>query len=158
MSLSTERPCGAKLEPADCILQARSRKMRVMTMNFPAKAAVGDVHTFTDDKGHTTNFQWDGISWNRMDDIPSSPAPPRLKLHRVSGSPREDYEVIDARGEKVGRISLTDAEGGGEVWNWTIYGTAVTNPPPAGQAPTRGAAQAAVKAAWATCQPRQRGA
>jgi hypothetical protein len=40
----------------------------------------------------------------------------------------------------------------------TVYGIAVTNHPPAGQAPTREAAQAAFKAAWATCQPRERGA
>jgi hypothetical protein len=35
-------------------------------MNFPANPAVGDVHTYTDDLGRKTNFQWDGISWNRM--------------------------------------------------------------------------------------------
>jgi hypothetical protein len=52
----------------------------------------------------------------------------------------------------------TIAVGGGEAWNWTVYGIAVTNYPPAGQAPTREAAQAAFKAAWATCQPRERGA
>jgi hypothetical protein len=90
--------------------------------------------------------------------------PPNLKLRRLiwdDGRPSinpEDYEVIDARGESVGRIKRTEAVGGGYAWRWTVYGIAVTNHPPAGQAPTREAAQAALKAAWATCQPRERGA
>jgi hypothetical protein len=83
-----------------------------------------------------------------------------LKLRRINwgngGRPREDYEVIDARGEKVGRKYRTEAVGGGYAWRWSVYGIAVTNHPPAGQAPTREAAQAAFKAAWATCQPRER--
>jgi hypothetical protein len=83
---------------------------------------------------------------------------PNLKLLRLTSIDPEDYEVIDARGERVGRIKRTIAVGGGEAWNWTVYGIAVTNYPPAGQAPTRQAAQAAFKAAWATCQPRERGA
>jgi hypothetical protein len=58
----------------------------------------------------------------------------------------------------VGRIKRTIAVGGQQVWNWTVYGIAVTNHPPAGQAPTRDAARAALKAAWATCQLRERGA
>jgi hypothetical protein len=92
------------------------------------------------------------------------PAPPLLKLRRLiwadggTSIDPEDYEVIDARGERVGRIKRTIAVGGQQVWNWTVYGIAVTNHPPAGQAPTRDAAQAAFKAAWATCQPRERGA
>jgi hypothetical protein len=131
-------------------------------MNFPANPAVGDVHTYTDDLGRKTNFQWDGISWNRMDDTPSAPAPPHLELRRIvggdGGQPREDYEVIDARGEKVGRLYRAEAAvRGGYAWNWTVYGLAGTNYPPAGQAPTRQAAQAAFKAAWLTCQPRERG-
>jgi hypothetical protein len=59
--------------------------------------------------------------------------PPDLKLRRTwhdGGQPREDYEVIDERGEKVGRIYRTLAVGGGEAWNWTVYGIAVTNHPP----------------------------
>ena len=86
---------------------------------------------------------------------------PDLKLRRTwhdGGQPREDYEVIDERGERVGRMYRTIAVGGGEAWNWTVYGIAVMNHPPAGQAPTREAAQAAFKVAWATCQPRERGA
>jgi hypothetical protein len=71
---------------------------------------------------------------------------------------REDYAVIDERGEKVGRIYRTITIGGDHAWRWTVYGIAVTNPPPAGQSPSRDAAQAAFKAAWATCQPRERGA
>ena len=86
------------------------------------------------------------------DDPQSQAAAPHLALDP------EDYEVVDARGERVGRIKRTIAVGGGEAWNWTVYGIAVTNHPPAGQAPTLGAAQAAFKAAWATCQPRERGA
>jgi hypothetical protein len=88
-------------------------------------------------------------------------APPTSKLRRTwhdDGQPREDYEVIDERGERVGRMYRTIAVGGGEAWNWTVYGIAVTNHPPAGQVPTREAAQAAFRAAWATCQPRERGA
>jgi hypothetical protein len=42
-------------------------------MDFPANPAVGDVHTYTDDTGRKINFQWDGISWNRMDDPSASP-------------------------------------------------------------------------------------
>jgi hypothetical protein len=107
-----------------------------MSMGFPVNPAVGDVHTFTDDTGRKINFQWDGICWNRMDDPSASPAPSRLRLQRIGSQP----------------------VGGGEAWNWTVYGIAVTNYPPVGQAPTREAAQAAFKAAWATCQPRERGA
>ena len=81
---------------------------------------------------------------------------PNLKLLRLTSIDPEDYEVIDARGEKVGRMYRTIAVGGGAAWNWTVYGIAVTNHPPAGQAPTREAAQAAFKAAWATCEPRER--
>jgi hypothetical protein len=86
--------------------------------------------------------------------------PMALKLRRIiwdDGKPsigREDYEVIDARGEKVGRMYRTEAVGGGYAWRWSVYGIAVTNHPPAGQAPTLAAAQAAFKAAWATCEPR----
>jgi hypothetical protein len=89
---------------------------------------------------------------------------PDLKLRRLiwddggTSIDPEDYEVIDARGERVGRMYRTIAVGGQQVWNWTVYGIAVTNHPPAGQAPTREAAQAAFKAAWATCQPRELGA
>jgi hypothetical protein len=83
---------------------------------------------------------------------------PNLRLLRLTSIDPEDYEVIDARGERVGRIKRTIAVGGREAWNWTVYGIAVTNHPPAGQAPTREAAQAAFKAAWATCEPRERGA
>jgi hypothetical protein len=90
--------------------------------------------------------------------------PESLKLRRLiwhdggTSIDPEDYEVIDARGERVGRMYRTIAVGGGEAWNWTVYGIAVTNHPPAGQAPTREAAQAAFRAAWATCQPRELGA
>jgi hypothetical protein len=42
-----------------------------------------------------------------------------LKLRRIDGGdggqPREDYEVIDARGEKVGRMYRTIAVGGGQA-------------------------------------------
>jgi hypothetical protein len=42
---------------------------------------------------------------------------PSLKLRRIDwgdgGRPREDYEVIDACGEKVGRMYRTEAVGGG---------------------------------------------
>jgi hypothetical protein len=44
-----------------------------MSMGFPANPAVGDVHAFTDDRGRKTNFEWDGITWNRMDDPPLPP-------------------------------------------------------------------------------------
>ena len=37
----------------------------------------------------------------------------------------------------------TEAVGGGYAWRWTVYGIAVMNHPPAGQAPTLEAAQAA---------------
>jgi hypothetical protein len=86
---------------------------------------------------------------------------PDLKLRRTwndGGRPREDYEVVDERGERVERMYRTLAVGGREAWNWSVYGIAVTNHPPAGQAPTREVAQSAFKAAWATCQPRERGA
>jgi hypothetical protein len=52
----------------------------------------------------------------------------------------------------------TIAVGGGEAWRWTVYAIVVGNHPPTGQAPTQEAAQAAFKAAWATCQPREWGA
>ena len=55
---------------------------------------------------------------------------PNLKLLRLTSIDPEDYEVIDARGERVGRIKRTIAVGGGEAWNWTVYGIAVTNHPP----------------------------
>jgi hypothetical protein len=43
------------------------------TMGFPTGTAAGDVHVYTDDAGRKINFQWDGITWNRMDD-PLRPA------------------------------------------------------------------------------------
>jgi hypothetical protein len=70
----------------------------------------------------------------------------------------EDYEVIDERGARVGRLYRTIAVGGGEAWRWTIYAIVVGDHPPAGTAPTREAAQAAFKAAGAICKPRERGA
>jgi hypothetical protein len=78
---------------------------------------------------------------------------PLLKLRRLiwhdggTSIDPEDYEVIDARGEKVGRLYRTIAVGGGQAWNWTVNRAAA-----AGQAPT------AFRAAWAACQPRERGA
>jgi hypothetical protein len=36
-----------------------------------------------------------------------------LKLRRIDWGDGEDYEVIDARGEKVGRMYRTEAVGGG---------------------------------------------
>jgi hypothetical protein len=93
------------------------------------------------------------------------PLTPRdLKLRRLiwqdggTSIDPEDYEVIDARGEKVGRVYRTITIGGSEAWRWSVYGIAMTNYPPAAQAQTREAAQAAFKAAWAICQPRGRGA
>jgi hypothetical protein len=84
-----------------------------------------------------------------------------IKLRRIDwgdgGRPRQrarKYAVVDARGERVGRMYRTEAVEGGHVWRWSVYGIAVTNHPPAGQAPTREAAQAAFKAAWAACEPR----
>jgi hypothetical protein len=80
--------------------------------------------------------------WNNLELVPRqrdqhrAPAPagtrarkakahgdPDLKLRRTwhdGGQPREDYEVIDARGERVGRMYRTLAVGGGEGWNWTV--------------------------------------
>jgi hypothetical protein len=91
-------------------------------------------------------------------------ASPSLKLRRVwrdNGSPSldpEDYEVIDERGKRLGRMYRTRAVGGGHAWVWKVYSSIATyDTPPAGQAPTREAAMAAFKAAWATCQPRGRG-
>jgi hypothetical protein len=86
-----------------------------------------------------------------------------LKLRRIiwdNGLPsigRDDYEVIDERGEKIGRMYRMNAVAGGEAWNWTVYGIAVSNSPPAGREPTREQAMAAFKAAWVTCEPRERG-
>jgi hypothetical protein len=68
------------------------------------------------------------------------------------------FEVLDERGEKVGRVYRTITIGGSEAWRWSVYGIAGTNYPRAGLAPTREAAQAAFKAAWATCKPREWGA
>jgi hypothetical protein len=51
--------------------------------------------------------------------------PPNLKLRRTwhdGGEPREDYEVIDARGERIGRMYRTEAVGGGYAWRWSVYG------------------------------------
>ena len=88
-----------------------------------------------------------------------------LKLRRIiwdDGKPsrdREDFDVIDERDERIGRMYRTEAVGGdGQVWRWTVYGMAVRNIPPAGMEPTREKAMAAFKAAWARCQPRERGA
>jgi hypothetical protein len=50
-----------------------------MSMNFPANPAVGDVHVFTDATGRKINFQWDGITWTRVDD-PSPSAAAGLDL------------------------------------------------------------------------------
>ena len=61
-----------------------------------------------------------------------------------------DFDVIDERGKKIGRIYRILAGGGrGYAWNWTVYYRG-----PAGRAPTLEAAQAAFEAAWSTCEPR----
>jgi hypothetical protein len=86
-----------------------------------------------------------------------------LKLRRIvwdndkPSTSSEDFEVIDERGERIGRMYRTDAVGGGQAWNWTVYGIVVWNSPPAGREPTRERAMAAFKSAWATCEPRERG-
>jgi hypothetical protein len=81
-----------------------------------------------------------------------------LLLRRIvwpdGSSTPDDYEVIDERGEKIGRMYLTHRRGD-TAWTWTVYSLAVHGKPPAGMAPTREAAMAAFKAAWATCQPRE---
>ena len=49
------------------------------------------------------------------------------KLRRIiwdNGKPsigREDYEVIDERGERIGRMYRTIAGGGAYAWNWTVH-------------------------------------
>jgi hypothetical protein len=62
---------------------------------------------------------------------------------------REDFEVIDERGQRLGRVYRTDAVGSGYDWVWTVYGIAVSNAPPAGRASTReiGMAEFTAKAA-----------
>jgi hypothetical protein len=61
-----------------------------------------------------------------------------LKLRRIvwdndtPSTRNEDFEVIDARGEKVGRMYRTEAVGGGYAWRWSVYGIAVTIPMPRG--------------------------
>jgi hypothetical protein len=63
-----------------------------------------------------------------------------------------DFSVIDERGEKIGRIYRTlVGRSRGYAWTWAVYSG------PAGCAPTLEAAQAAFKAAWATCEPRDVG-
>jgi hypothetical protein len=89
---------------------------------------------------------------------------PTLKLRRIiwpDGSTsidREDFDVIDERGERIGRLYRTIAVGGGHAWRWSVYGIAVTNRPPDGLERTREKAMAAFKAAWKKCKPRERGA
>jgi hypothetical protein len=56
--------------------------------------------------------RWPRCHYGRGDDM----TPPNLKLRRTwhdGGQPREDYEVVDARGERVGRMYRTEAVGGG---------------------------------------------
>jgi hypothetical protein len=63
-------------------------------------------------------------------------ATPLLKLRRVvwdDGSTSidpEDYEVVDERGERIGRMYRTLAVGGGKAWRWTVYCIAVGGHPP----------------------------
>jgi hypothetical protein len=66
----------------------------------------------------------------------------------------QDYEVIDERDQRIGRIYRAEAVGGGHVWRWFVYILAVDNVPPAGVAPSREEAMAAFKAAWASSEPR----
>jgi hypothetical protein len=131
-------------------------------MNFPADPVVGDVHTYTDDRGRKTNFQWDGISWNRMDDPPSSPAPPRLELRRIvggdGGRPREDYEVIDARGEKVGRLYRAGPPSAAACVELTVYGlvgTTIRQPAAGPDAPSRAGGGSRPRAMSASCGSRR---
>jgi hypothetical protein len=71
--------------------------------------------------------------------------PPNLKLRRLiwdDGRPSinpEDYEVIDARGKRVGRIKRTIAVGSGYAWRGSVYGIGVTIPIQARQPRERGA-------------------
>ena len=73
----------------------------------------------------------------------------------------EDHNVVDGRGEKIGRIYRTIAVGGGHVWRWSVYSIAIKDKwdshRHSGLLPTREAAQHVFKAAWATCEPRARG-
>jgi hypothetical protein len=87
-----------------------------------------------------------------------------LKLRRIIWSDdehdaqREDFEVIDERGERIGRMYRTNAVGGGHDWRRTVSGLASYDVPPAGLEPTREKAMAAFKVGWARCKPRERGA
>jgi hypothetical protein len=91
------------------------------------------------------------------------PTSPILKLRRIiwedghTSIDREDFDVIDDRGERIGRMYRTIAIGGGHAWKWSVYGMATYDKPPDGLEPTREKAMAAFKAAWKKCKPRERG-
>jgi len=57
--------------------------------------------------------------------------PMALKLRRIiwddgkASIDREDYEIIDTRGKKIGRIYRTIAVGGGHLWRWSVYSIAI---------------------------------
>jgi hypothetical protein len=88
---------------------------------------------------------------------------PTLKLRRIiwpDGSTsidREDFDVIDERGERIGRMYRTIAVGGGHAWRWSVYGIATYNKPPAGlaRADTR---EGDGRVQGKKCKPRERGA
>jgi hypothetical protein len=92
------------------------------------------------------------------------PTSPSLKLRRIlwpdgsTSTDPKDYDVIDDRGERIGRMYRVIAIGGGYAWRWSVYGMATYDKPPNGLEPTREKAMAAFKAAWRKCKPRGRGA
>jgi len=68
-------------------------------MNFPANPAVGDIFAYADATGRRVRFEWDGITWNRLDDpSPKAAARPGPKGPRNRG----DDEQPTARPQRPG--------------------------------------------------------
>jgi hypothetical protein len=77
--------------------------------------------------------------------------------HRQALDRERGLRAHRERGEKIGRMYRTDAIGGGQAWNGTVYGIAVWNSPPAGREPTREQAMAAFQVGMGDVRPARAG-
>ena len=72
-----------------------------MSMGFPTGTAAGDVHVYTDDAGRKINFEWDGITWNRMDGTPRPAVRPGPKGPRITTSVSGGGSSIQSKTQEI---------------------------------------------------------
>jgi hypothetical protein len=68
---------------------------------------------------------------------------------RSSGPDKNDFDVLDEDGRRVGRVYFDGFDQSPEPWRWVVAGT-IAEPPPRGRATTRANALAALVQQLAT--------